>query len=139
MKLNGDIKSTKASVSLAPAHDMFRMQFVWKTRGDEGMRKSRSKIHGKLITKKDQVLSRQKEHFEQYLNEGAVDGGGAEQDQIRDLVDLRDDGVEIDFPNREPRTVLKYLKNNKTYKVNTSYGGKIEICFVLRKNSERLS
>jgi hypothetical protein len=35
------------------------------------------------------------------LNEGTVDGGGAEQDQPPDLVNLRDDGG------------LKYLKNNK--------------------------
>jgi endonuclease/exonuclease/phosphatase family metal-dependent hydrolase len=70
--------------------------------------------NGDLLTNKDQVLSRWKEHFEQHLNEGAVAGEGAEQDQPPDLVDLRDDGVEIDLPSREEiEGALKYLKNNK--------------------------
>jgi hypothetical protein len=37
---------------------------------------------------------------------------GSESDKPTRPVDLRDDGVDIDLPNREER-VLKYLKNNK--------------------------
>jgi hypothetical protein len=60
--------------------------------------------NGELLTKKDQVLSRWKEHFEQHLNKG----------KDRDQVDLRDDRVDIDLPSRkEIELVLKYLKNNK--------------------------
>jgi hypothetical protein len=53
------------------------------------------------LTKKDQVLSRWKEHFEHHLNEGE------EQDQPPDQVDLRDDGVNIDLLSE---SALKYLK-----------------------------
>ena len=64
--------------------------------------------NGDLLTKKDQVLSRWKEHFEQHLNDGAEHG------QPPDQVDLADDGVEIDLPSRdEVEEALKYLKNNK--------------------------
>jgi DnaJ-domain-containing protein 1 len=65
--------------------------------------------NGELLTKKDQVLSRWKEHFEQHLNERE------ERDQTPDQVDFRDDGVEIDLPSHEKiESALKYLKNNKT-------------------------
>jgi hypothetical protein len=64
--------------------------------------------NGELLTKKDQVLSRWKEHFEQHLDKGE------ERDQPPDQVNLRDDGVEIDLPSREEiKSALKYLKNNK--------------------------
>jgi hypothetical protein len=64
--------------------------------------------NGELLTKKDQVLSRWKEHFEQHLNDGAG------YDRPPDQVDLGDDGVEIDLPSREEiEGALKYLKNNK--------------------------
>jgi hypothetical protein len=43
-----------------------------------------------------QVLSRWKEHFEQHLNEGEERA----QPANKDLVDLRDDGVEIDLPEK---------------------------------------
>jgi hypothetical protein len=50
------------------------------------------------LTNKDQVLSRWKEHL----------------DQPPDLVDLRDNEVEIDLPSSEENeSALKYLKNNK--------------------------
>jgi hypothetical protein len=48
-----------------------------------------------LLTNKNQVLTRWKEHFEEHLNEGS----GSEQP--RRPVNLRDDGVDIDLPNRE--------------------------------------
>ena len=64
--------------------------------------------NGELLTNKDQVLSRWKEHFEQHLNDGAGDARPPEQ------VDLGDDGAEIDLPSREEiEEALKYLKNNK--------------------------
>ena len=64
--------------------------------------------NGKQLTNKDHVLSRLKEHFEQHLNDGA------EHDQPSDQVDLRDDGVAIDLPNREEiEGALKNQKNNK--------------------------
>jgi DNA primase large subunit len=64
--------------------------------------------NGELLTKKDQVLSRWKEYFEQLLNEGE------ECDQPTDQVDLRDDGVEIKLPSREEiESALKDLKNTK--------------------------
>jgi hypothetical protein len=45
--------------------------------------------------------------FEEHLNEGS------ESEQPTRLVDLRDDGVDIDLPSREEIEVaLKYLKNN---------------------------
>jgi hypothetical protein len=43
--------------------------------------------NGELLTKKDQVLLRWKEHFEQHLNDGAG------HDRPPDQVDLGDDGV----------------------------------------------
>jgi hypothetical protein len=52
--------------------------------------------NGDLLTNKDQALSRWKEYFEQHFNEA---GGCAKYDQPPKLVDLRDDGVEIDLPN----------------------------------------
>ena len=64
--------------------------------------------NGELLTNKDQVLSRWKEHFEQHLNDGA------ENNQPPNQVELQDDGVEIDLPSREEiEGALKYLKNNK--------------------------
>jgi hypothetical protein len=63
---------------------------------------------GELLTNKNQVLARWKEHFEEHLNEGS------ESEQPTRSVDLRDDGVDIDFPSREQiEGALKYLKNNK--------------------------
>jgi hypothetical protein len=53
-----------------------------------------------LLTNKNQVLARCKEHFEEHWNEGS------KSEQQTRPVDLRDDGVDIDL--------LKYLKNNKT-------------------------
>jgi hypothetical protein len=49
-----------------------------------------------------------KEHFEEHLNEGS------ESEQPTRPVDLRDNGVDIDFPSREEiEGALKYRKNNK--------------------------
>jgi hypothetical protein len=62
--------------------------------------------NGVLLTKKNQVLSWRKEHFEQHFNEGE------ERDYPADQVDLRDVGVEIDLPSRK-ESALKYLENNK--------------------------
>jgi hypothetical protein len=54
------------------------------------------------------VLARWKEDFEEHLNEGS------ELEQPTRPVDLRDDGVNIDFPScEEIEGALKYLKNNK--------------------------
>jgi hypothetical protein len=64
--------------------------------------------NGDLLTSKNQVLARWKEHFEEHLNEGS------ESEQPTRPVDLRDDGVDIDLPSREEiEGALKYLKNNK--------------------------
>jgi hypothetical protein len=64
--------------------------------------------NGELLTNKNQVLVRWKEHFEEHLNEGS------ESEQPARSVDLRDDGVDIDLPSREDiEGALKYLKNNK--------------------------
>jgi hypothetical protein len=64
--------------------------------------------NGELLTNKNQVLARWKEHFEEHLNEGS------ESEKPKRPVDLRDDGVDIDFPSREEiEWALKYLKNNK--------------------------
>ena len=64
--------------------------------------------NGDLLTNKDEVLARWKEHFEQHLNDGA------ERAQPPNEVDLADDGVQIDLPSREEiEGALKYLKNNK--------------------------
>jgi hypothetical protein len=46
----------------------------------------------------------------------AVAGGGAEQHRQPDLVDLKDDGVEIDLPmSDEIDWALKYLKNCRVF------------------------
>jgi hypothetical protein len=64
--------------------------------------------NGELLTNKNQVLARWKEHFEEHLNEGS------KSEQPTRLVDLREDGVDIDLPSREEiERALKYLKNNK--------------------------
>jgi hypothetical protein len=64
--------------------------------------------NGELLTNKNQVLARWKEHFEEHLNEGS------ESEQPTRPVDLRDDGVDIDLPSREEiEGALRYLKNNK--------------------------
>jgi hypothetical protein len=64
--------------------------------------------NGDLLTNKNQVLARWKEHFEEHLNEGS------ESEQPTRPVDLRDDGAEIYLPSREKiEGALKYLKNNK--------------------------
>jgi hypothetical protein len=61
-----------------------------------------------LLTNKNQVLVRWKEHFEEHLNEGS------ESEQPTRPVDLRNDGVDIDLPSREEiEGALKFLKNNK--------------------------
>jgi hypothetical protein len=63
--------------------------------------------NGELLTNKNQVLARWKEHFEEHLNEGS------ESEQPTRPVDLRDDGVDINLPSREEiEGALKYLKNN---------------------------
>jgi ribonucleotide reductase alpha subunit len=48
-----------------------------------------------LLTNKNKVLARWKEHFEEHLNEGS------ESEQPTRPVDLRDDGVDIDLSSRE--------------------------------------
>jgi hypothetical protein len=64
--------------------------------------------NGKLLTNKNQVLARWKEHFEEHLNEGS------ESEQPTRPVNLSDDGVDIDLSSREEiEGALKYLKNNK--------------------------
>jgi hypothetical protein len=51
--------------------------------------------NGEIFTNKNQVLARWKEHFEEHLNEGS------ESELPTCLVDLREDGVDIDLPSRE--------------------------------------
>jgi hypothetical protein len=51
--------------------------------------------NGELLTNKNQVLARWKEHFEEHLNEGS------ESEQLTRPVDLRDDDFDIDLPSRE--------------------------------------
>jgi hypothetical protein len=64
---------------------------------------------GELLSNKNQVLARWKEHFEDHLNEGSESG------QPTRPVDLRDDGVDIDLLSREKiEGALKNLKNTKT-------------------------
>jgi hypothetical protein len=64
--------------------------------------------HGELLTSKNQVLARWKEHFEEHLNEGS------ESEQPTRPVNLKDNGVDIDLSSRdEIEEALKYLKNNK--------------------------
>jgi hypothetical protein len=62
-----------------------------------------------LLTNKDQVLAKWKEHFEEHLNEGS------KTEQPTRPVGLRDDdGIDIDLPSRdEIEGAVKYLKNNK--------------------------
>jgi hypothetical protein len=55
---------------------------------------SRSK-NGKLLTNKNQVLARWKDHYEEHLNEDS------ESEQPTVPVDLRDNGVDIDLLSRE--------------------------------------
>jgi hypothetical protein len=67
----------------------------------------RAKIE-ELLSNKNQVLARWKEHFEEHLNEVF------NLEQPTHPVNLRDDGVDIDLPSREEiEEALKYLKNNK--------------------------
>jgi hypothetical protein len=64
--------------------------------------------NGELLTNKNQVLARWKEHFKEHLN------AGSESEQPTHPVDLRDDGNNSDLPSREEiEDTLKYLKNNK--------------------------
>jgi hypothetical protein len=64
--------------------------------------------NGELLTNKNQVQARWKEHFEEHLNKGS------ESEQPTRPVDFRDDGLDIDMPSREKiEGALKYLKNNK--------------------------
>jgi hypothetical protein len=56
--------------------------------------------NGELLTNKNQVLARWKEHYEEHLNEGS------ELEQPTRPVDLRDDGVDIDLPIREVTSLL---------------------------------
>jgi hypothetical protein len=70
--------------------------------------------NGELLTNKNQVLARWKEHFEEHLNEGS------ESEQPIRPVDLRDNGVDIDLPSREEiEGALKYSKNNKAAGVDS--------------------
>jgi hypothetical protein len=70
--------------------------------------------NGELLTNKNQVLARPKEHFEEHLNEGST------SEQPTRPVDLRDDGVDIDLPSREEiEGALKYLKNKKAAGTNS--------------------
>jgi hypothetical protein len=64
--------------------------------------------NGELLTNKNQVLARWKEHFEEHLNVGS------KSEQPTRPFDLRDDGVDIDLPSLEKiEGALKYLQNNK--------------------------
>jgi hypothetical protein len=61
-----------------------------------------------LLTNKNQVLARWKEHFEEHLNKGS------ESEQSTRPVDMRDDGVDIDLPSLEEiEGALKYLKTTR--------------------------
>jgi hypothetical protein len=63
--------------------------------------------HKWLLTNKNQVVARWKEHFEEHLNEGS--------EQPTRPVNLRDDGVDIDLPSREEiEGALKYLKKQSS-------------------------
>jgi hypothetical protein len=52
--------------------------------------------NGKLLTNKNQMLARWKEHFKEHLNEGSEYGSSVLEQPTRP-VDLVDDGVDIDF------------------------------------------
>jgi hypothetical protein len=72
--------------------------------------------NGELLTNKNQMLARWKEHFEEHLNEGS------ESEQPTHPVDLRDDRVHIDSSSRkEIEGALKYLKNNKAAGADSHY------------------
>jgi hypothetical protein len=74
--------------------------------------------NGELLTNKNQVLSRWKEHFEEHLNEGS------ESEQPTRPVNLRDDGVYIDLPDREEiEGALKFQKNNKAESADSIVAG----------------
>jgi hypothetical protein len=63
--------------------------------------------NGELLTNKNQMLARRKEHFEEHSNEGS------KSEQPTCPVNLRDEEVDIDLPSREEiEGALKYLKNN---------------------------
>jgi hypothetical protein len=71
--------------------------------------------NGELLTNKNQVLARWKEHFEDHLNEDS------ESEQPTRPVDLRDDRVDIDLLNREEiERALKFLKSNKEAGVDST-------------------
>jgi hypothetical protein len=64
--------------------------------------------NGELLTNKNQVLVRWKEHFEEHLNEGS------DTEQPTRPVDFRDDGVDIDLPSREEIDgTLEYLSRGQ--------------------------
>jgi hypothetical protein len=64
--------------------------------------------NGELLTNKNQVLARWKQHFEEHLNKVS------KSEQPKRPVDLEDDGVDIDLPSHEEiERALKCLKNNK--------------------------
>jgi hypothetical protein len=66
--------------------------------------------NGELLTNKNQVLVRWKEHFEEHLNEGF------ELEQPTRPVDLREDGVDIDLLSRGAiEGALKYLKTTSRW------------------------
>jgi hypothetical protein len=70
--------------------------------------------NGELLTNKNQVRARWKEHFEEHLNKGS------KSEQPTRQVNLRDDGVDINLPNRvEIEGALKYMKNNKAAGVDS--------------------
>jgi hypothetical protein len=60
-----------------------------------------------LLTNKNQVVARWKEHSEEHLNEGS------ELEQPTRPVDLRDDGVDIDLPSREEIEILEIFEKCK--------------------------
>jgi hypothetical protein len=63
-----------------------------------------------LLTNKNQVLARWKEHFQEHLNEGS------DSEQPTRPVALRDDGVDIDLPSREEiEGALKYFKSRRGF------------------------
>jgi hypothetical protein len=64
--------------------------------------------NGELLTNKNKVLAKWKEHFEKHLNEGS------QSEQPTRPVNLRDDGVDIDLPSPEQiEGALKHLQNNE--------------------------
>jgi hypothetical protein len=70
--------------------------------------------NGELLTNKNQVLARWKEHFEEHLNEGS------KSEQLARPVELKDEKVELDLLSREEiEGVLKYLKNSKAAGANS--------------------